>query len=49
MFYIGAHFPLYTMTLSEAEAVLATKIIAGKVDLPTMDEMKENIKEWLEK
>ena len=49
MFYIGAHFPLYTMTLSEAEAVLATKIIAGKVNLPTMDEMKENVKEWLER
>jgi hypothetical protein len=37
------------MTLSEAEAVLVTKIIAGKVELPTLDEMKQNIKEWLEK
>jgi hypothetical protein len=37
------------MTLSEAEAVLATKIIAKKVDLPTLDEIKENIKEWLER
>ena len=40
---------MYTMTLSEAEAVLATKIIAGKVDLPSMDEMKGNVKEWLAK
>jgi hypothetical protein len=40
---------MYTMTLSEAQAVLATKIIAKKVDLPTLDEMKENVKEWLAK
>jgi hypothetical protein len=40
---------MYTMTLSEAEAVLATKIIAKKVVLPTMDEMKEDVKEWLTK
>ena len=40
---------MYTMTLSEAEAVLATKIIAGKVDLPAMDEMKEDVKKWLTK
>jgi len=37
------------MTLSEAQAVLASKIIAKKVDLPTLDEMRENVKEWLAK
>jgi hypothetical protein len=39
---------LYTITLSEAEAVLTSKIIAKTVDLPSMEEMQQDVKHWLE-
>jgi hypothetical protein len=49
LFYIGTLYPMYTMSLSEAEAVLVSKMITKKVEIPSQDEMKRDIDGWIKK
>ena len=49
LFYVGTLYPMYTLTMYEAEAILVSKIMAKTVEIPTVEEMREDVLKWIKK
>jgi hypothetical protein len=46
LFYLGTLFTEYTFTMYEIQAVWASKVIAGILELPPKKEIEVEIEEW---
>jgi len=49
LFYLGMQDQFYTFTLFEVQAYYVAQILEGHIDLPSADEMKDDVLQWIQK